>query len=348
MSWIATAIIGSAVIGAVASGSAASTEAGAEENAAGTQQNMFNTVVQQEQPFLTGGYGAETTLNQLLGTSPGTGAGGTAAGTNLPAGYLTQTFNPTQAQLENYPGYKFQLQQGDLGLQNANSSDESALGGSTIKQLMGFNQGLAASNYNQYFNQFETQQNNIFSRLQNIASMGQNSAGNLGSVGATLGTGIAQAQAAAGAAEAGGIVGAGNSLGGSLTLAGLMNSPSFNPNSLAGNPYAGGATYQAPGYDPGLMGAGGGYVQNIPGYTSDAAAKDVIGPFRFKEQAGLMEYEFRYKGESKVRRGYLAQEVEKLYPEAVYRGPDGYLMVDYSKVPGWDELDRLNLRGFDA
>ena len=77
---------------------------------------MFNTIVGQEQPFLNAGYGATNSLSQLLGTSPATGAGGTAAGTSLPGGYLTQTFDPTQSQLANYPGYQFQLQQGDLAV----------------------------------------------------------------------------------------------------------------------------------------------------------------------------------------------------------------------------------------
>lgn len=223
MTWVAVAIGGSAIVGAVGSNLAAGKQAGAQEQAANTQEGMFNTIVGQEQPFLTGGYGAEMQLSQLLGIAPPTGVGGTAAGTGLPSGYLTQQFNPTQAQLENYPGYQFQLGQGDLALQSANSAGSSAISGPALKSLMSFNQGLAGSNYQNYFNQFQTQQNNIFDRLQGIASMGQNAAGNLGSAGANLGTGIAQAQAAAGASQAAGIVGATNNIGSSLTLAGLMS-----------------------------------------------------------------------------------------------------------------------------
>lgn len=229
MSWVATAIVGGAVIGAVGSNLAANTQASGQRQAANTQAAMFNTIVGQEQPFIQAGQGASTTLNQLLGTTPGTGTGGTAGTTGLPAGYLTQTFNPTQAQLENYPGYQFQLSQGDLALQSANSAGGSAVSGPALKSLMSFNQGLAASNYNQYFNQFQTQQNNIFNRLQQIASLGQNAAGNLGSVGANLGTGIAQAQAGAAASQAGGIVGATNAIGGSgIPLAYLMNNQGTN------------------------------------------------------------------------------------------------------------------------
>lgn len=203
---IAGAIIAAGAIGAIGSGVAGSEQASGQKAAARTQAGMFNTIVGQEQPFLQGGYGAEATLSDMV----------------KPGGYLTQQFKPTQQELENYPGYQFQLSQGDLALQNANSVGGSALSGAALKNLMSFNQGLAASNYSNYFNQFQTQQNNIFNRLQGVASLGQNAAGNLGSAGANLGTGIAQAQAGAAGSIAGGIVGATNSIGNNLTLAGLM------------------------------------------------------------------------------------------------------------------------------
>lgn len=218
--------IGAAVIGAAGSYLSAGEQASGQRQAAQTQQDMFNTITQQEQPFIKGGSEAEMSLQQLLGLEAPTGAGGMATGTNLPGGYLTQTFNPTQQQLEQYPGYQFQLDQGDLALQSANSVGGSALSGPALKSLMSFNQGLAASNYQNYFNQFQTQQNNIFNRLSGIAGLGQNAAGNLGNQGAQLGTGIAQAQAAAAGSIAGGISGATNNIGQSILLANLMGSPS--------------------------------------------------------------------------------------------------------------------------
>lgn len=200
---------------------------------------MFNTIVGQEQPFLNAGYGATNSLNQLLGTSPATGAGGTAAGTSLPGGYLTQTFDPTQSQLENYPGYQFQLSQGDLAVNSANSAGGSAVSGPALKSLMNYNQGLAASNYSNYFNQFQTQQNNIFNRLSGIASLGQNAAGNLGNAGTQLGTGIAQAQAGAAGSIAGGISGATNNIGQSILLSNLTGSPNSTAGASTVAPYGG-------------------------------------------------------------------------------------------------------------
>ncbi len=252
MSWVAVAVVGGAAIGAIGSNMAAGKQAAGQEQAAQTQMQMFNTINQQEQPFIKPGYAAETSLSELLGLNAPTGANGTATGTNLPGGYLTQTFNPTQQQLEQYPGYQFQLNQGDLALQSANSAGGSAISGPALKSLMSFNQGLAASNYNNYFNQFQTQQNNIFNRLSSIASLGQNAAGNLGNAGTQLGTGIAQAQAAAAGSQAAGIAGAANSIGNSVSLAGLLNSSYNGPN-------AGG------GYGTGTMDAGGGYTFNTGG-----------------------------------------------------------------------------------
>jgi hypothetical protein len=212
--WVAGAIVVGGVVGAVGSEAAAGKQAQGQEAAANTQQSMFNTIVGQEQPFLQGGYGAQNTLNQLLGTSKATGTGGTAAGTNLPGGYLTQQFAPTQAQLNAYPGYQFALQTGQQAVRNADTPGVGALSGPALKDLMNFNTGIANTYYGQYFNQFQQQQNNIFNRLSSVAGLGQAAAGNLAASGTQLGTGIAQAQAGAAASQAGGIVGATNAIGG--------------------------------------------------------------------------------------------------------------------------------------
>jgi hypothetical protein len=113
--------------------------------------------------------------------------------------------------------------------------------------LTSFNVGTANQYYGQYFNQFQQQQNNIFSRLSGIAGLGQNAASNVGTSGTQLGGGIAQAQAAAAGSTAGGIVGATNSLGSSaVPLAYLMAGQQQGANTFSGvtagasgNPFAG-------------------------------------------------------------------------------------------------------------
>jgi hypothetical protein len=53
---------------------------------------------------------------------------------------------------------------------------------------------------------------------------------------------------------------------------------------------------------------------------------------------GLNLYSFKYKKEFEdiagtgYKQGYLASEVEKLFPKAVTISENGYRMVDYSKI----------------
>jgi hypothetical protein len=191
---------------------------------------MFDTINAQEQPFMQAGYGATTTLSQLLGTAPGTPSSGGANGS------LTQPFNPSQSQLESYPGYQFALKTGGQAVRNADTPGVGALSGPALKDLMGFNQGMATQTYQNYFNNTQSQQNNIFDRLSGIAGLGQNAASNVGTSGTSLGTGIAQATAAAAGSQASGTVGAANALSGSaVPLAYLMSGN--NSSSLSGGGY---------------------------------------------------------------------------------------------------------------
>ena len=116
MSGIATAIGGAAVVGYLGAQKAGNTQAAGQRLAAQTQTHMFDTVVGQEQPFLNAGYGATGALSNLLGTGTGK-RGGIDPATGLPIGYLTQQFNPTQQQLDQYPGYQFALKTGGQAVQ---------------------------------------------------------------------------------------------------------------------------------------------------------------------------------------------------------------------------------------
>lgn len=241
---IAAAVIGAGALGAAGNIVGGITQSDAQKQAAKTQADMFNKIVQQEQPFLQAGSNATGTLQQALGLQPGNAGG-------LGQGFLTQTFNPTQQQLENYPGYQFALEQGSKALQSSMTPGSGALSGATLKSLMGFNQGLANTNYGNYFNQFQTQQNNIFNRLSGLASLGQNAAGNLGNTGAQLGTGIAGAQAAAGGSLGSAISGAAGNIGQSALLSSVLagggaGGGGFNPsvgNLNYGLPTSGFASY---------------------------------------------------------------------------------------------------------
>jgi hypothetical protein len=47
---------------------------------------------------------------------------------------------------------------------------------------------------------------------------------------------------------------------------------------------------------------------------------------------GLRLYRYRYIGEDTVYVGVMAQEVAERRPDAVARGEDGYLQIDYGKL----------------
>lgn len=239
MSTVAIGSIAAAGLGAAGSIASGSEQAGASKNAAQLQaqeaqnalaqnQQQFNTNQQDIAPFLKGGTQAEGELSGLTST-PG-------------QGLLTpwnQTFQaPTEQQAEQYPGYQFQLQQGQNALENSAAASGGLLTGGNEAALDQYSQGLAQQDYGnvynqalqQYqlgYNQFENNQTNEYNRLAGLSGAGQNAASTLGSLGQQnantaanidLTTGAQQGQSLqnAGAATASGYAGATNALAGGV------------------------------------------------------------------------------------------------------------------------------------
>ena len=257
-------------IGAAGAQSAAGQQASASEAATAAQQQMFNTQVANESPYMAGGAGALSQLNYLEGIgTPGTAASGTGAGStpgtaassnagaygSLNAPFTIDTFHQYS------PAYQFQLQQGQNGVLNADSSGQGALSGAALKDLTSFNQNYANTAFNNAFNQYQTQQTNTYSRLAGIANLGESAASNQATGGSNYAQGIGQSITNTGSALAGGTVGAANALGGAISNAGVYAAygagGSGNPNnntSLAtyytadGTPYQG--TVSSNGFGP--------------------------------------------------------------------------------------------------
>lgn len=143
---------------------------------------------------------------------------------NDPAfGSFNQPFDVEQFYKYEDPGYAFRLQQGQQAVQNRNSAGDGALSGAAYKDLIDYNQNSASQEYGNSFNRYQTQQNNIFSRLSDIAHLGESSAAGVGSQGTQLAGNAGQFTSNAGTAEGSGIVGAGNSLSDGATNAWLWN-----------------------------------------------------------------------------------------------------------------------------
>lgn len=282
-SLIPAAIIGSSALGAGASivssnnqanaaTSAAQTQANAANQAAQIQQQEFNTTTANEAPYLQAG---NTSLNALM-TQLGLGPGGTGTGP------LTQSFTPYQApapfnfnpqNLQNTPGYQFQLQQGEQAITDQASAVGGVGGGNTLKALTTFGQGLAGTEYqNAYTNalnayntnsansyqawlanqqgQQNVQQTN-FGNLQTLAGSGQNAAAKLGALGASAASSIGDDITSGAAATAAGTVGAASA--NASGLSGVTNSLSglssnyllqslLSGGGASSDPYLGGGT----------------------------------------------------------------------------------------------------------
>jgi len=179
-----------------------------------------------------------------MATVPAPGAAtapGNATGTNLPVGYLNQTFDqtftpPDAVTEQNDPGYKFRLNLGDQLLENSAASRGGILSGGTAQAEQQFGQDYASNeygnvynralqNYNTAFNTFNANRTNLFNRYASMAGLGQATAQQLGNVGLQtganvsndlLGTGaqVGQNINNAGAARASGYVGAANAYSG--------------------------------------------------------------------------------------------------------------------------------------
>ena len=156
---------------------------------------------------------------QLDTTPPAGGApGGSAAGGDY--GSLLHTFNASDLNSNLAPNYQFQLEQGLGATQNMLNKSGGLISGNSLRGINDYAQGMAGNAYQQAFENYTTNQNNIYNRLSNIAGLGQTANQTSAQAGTSLGSGIANSMMNAGAASAGGQVGTANALAGGLNNAG--------------------------------------------------------------------------------------------------------------------------------
>jgi Chaperone of endosialidase len=368
MSFVAAAVVGAGVVGSVASSvisagaasDAANAQAQSAANAQQISQQEFNTITQQNQPFMQSGYGALSALDWGLGITPQTATGGAPGSTPNPTlsgfnqgynpqtgyqigpgggitqmipsggaasptpqigaagpsglgfGSLTQPLNMSNWQ-QLSPAYNFQKQQGMQGVLNADTSGQGALSGAAQKDLINYNQNLANTSFNNAFNQYQTQQGNIFSRLSGIAQLGQSSANNTGQQGTALAGQAAQSATNIGTAQAGGIVGSANAISG-----GLNSVAPWLAYGAGQNPWGVSAS-QFDTENP----------SNFQDFTSsDRRLKRDIRRIGATD-SGLPLYVFRYLDSEQLHVGVMADEVQAVIPDAVITDDQGFLRVNY-------------------
>jgi hypothetical protein len=204
--WAAAAVAGAAVIGGVASYAGASKQAGSAEAATNAQEAMFQEQLQNLSPYRDAGGDALFELNYLEGVGPmnaESNAGGAYGSLNQP--FTTADWKSLS------PAYNFQLQQGAQGTLNQSASSQGALSGAALSGLQAYNQGAANTSFNNAFNMYQTQNQNVYSRLAGIANLGEAASANTATGGSNYAQGIGQSLTNVGTALGGGIAGAGNS-----------------------------------------------------------------------------------------------------------------------------------------
>ncbi len=327
----AAVVAGGAVVGSAISANAAKTAAGEQVNAENAsiseQQNMFNQVQANEQPFIQGGANAEGQLNYLLGEGGASAEPGGVSG----GGYGSLNAPFTMADFKSLtPQYQFNLQQGGQGVLNQNSSGQGSESPAALSALEAYNQNFANNSFNSAFANYQTQQNNVFNRLSGLATLGSNAGSNSSTGASAFGQSIGNTTSSIGASQAAGTVGAANAISGGIQT----GANAFYAQNSLNQILNGGSTV---GYNTGTgtwgTGAAAPTGSNFDGSQyCDRRMKEAVARIDI-DTNGLPIYEFNYIGEPTRRVGYMADEVIEVFPEAVSLGPKGYLMVDYGKIP---------------
>lgn len=320
----ALAIGGVAAAGATAY--AASASSSATENAANTAATeQQNALTQQEQlaaPYNKLGQTALPQYEALLGIGKGANSA------------------TTMAALKNTPGYQFTQQQGEQGILNA-ASAQGGVSGNTLTALNQYNSGLADQTYQ-----------NAVGNAQGAVGLGQaaaaGTASNIGTAATNLGQiaiGQGQNTAAIDTNLAASLSKIGSSSLNQATTLSALNAQTGGGQTGGNAAYVAGTPY----------GSGGN-----TGVYCDYRLKETLEFFARDRKSLLPVYDFWYVGQSHDEpktRGYIAQDVAQLYPEAVGRGPRGFLTVDHSKIPSehayplvlteeaWADLDRSSHHG---
>ena len=233
MTWVATAIAASAVLGysgakkqAGAAESASQMQYQATQDAAKQQREMFDILNAQQKPYRESGYSALNRINEMLPQ-------------------FTKEFTSADLIKNLDPSYQFMLQQ---GLGATGQAMNVGGGGSNVDLArQRFAQEYAKSGAQQAFNNYQSQQSNIYNRLSNLAGIGQAAQTQSNTLGSNTANALSQLGIGGASALGAGQIGAANAMSGAyggignaLTLSSLLTPQG------GGGITAGGATAMNP------------------------------------------------------------------------------------------------------
>lgn len=166
--------------------SVANTQAQGADAATALQARMYDQTRADHTPYLNTGVAANNQLGYLMGLSPGSAGGSdpmTGVNTALGAsGSLAKPFSVDDFHVD--PGYQFALDQGQKALQNSAAAKGGLFSGATGKAINEYAQGVANQQYSTAYDRYNTNQNNLYSRLAGLSNSGQGAANMVGAAGA--------------------------------------------------------------------------------------------------------------------------------------------------------------------
>jgi hypothetical protein len=222
---VAAAIIGGAALSAGSSLLGGSQAAGASNKAAGNNRLQYLQTRADLDPFATAG---RVVVPDLVALAQSGQFGGGPNYLSQAAGM--QPGQMTQAELEQTPGYQFNLSQGLKSVQSAAAARGLGVSGASLKGAATYATGLADSTYQNQFNNAQTrfqnslnlntaQQGNLtnqYNRLSDVAKIGSGAASQTGTIGASLTNQAGQFLQQGGLAQAAGTAGVGNAVTGGI------------------------------------------------------------------------------------------------------------------------------------
>lgn len=217
---VAAPIIGG-VMASNAANKAAKTQAGAANQATALQREMWQKQLELQKPFYEAGITGQNALLQYLGL------GGDANAANYGAGMKPFT----GADLATEPGYQFRLSEGINALNKQAAARGGMMSGAALKEAARYGQDYASGEYQNAYNRYWNQRNQLLNPLQSLLGQAQTSAGTIGSAGQNYANQAGQNMMGAANARASGYVGGANALNQALGSAytNYTNLPSSQP-----------------------------------------------------------------------------------------------------------------------
>jgi hypothetical protein len=314
--WVAGAVVVAGAAGsymqAQASKSAASQYANSAQQGINYSQGIYNDIGNMTWPYRGLGIQGNNAIGSMMpGKYQQYDQNGNPMGEPITgSGYLTA--QPSMDDLTRLmPNYEFGLKQG-MGQFNAGlNAGGGAVSGNAIQGGQQFAQDYAGNQLQNAFNNYQTNRQNVAANAFNVSNIGSQNVATQANAGTNTASNISNMYSSIGNAQAAGTMGQANA------YAQGLNSIS-NYAMLYGM----------------RSGGGGGGTGN-----SDIRMKENIKSIGWLPN-GLPVYSWEYKLEFKDDEygghgqfvGVMAQDVEKVIPDAVIIRSDGFKMVDYTKV----------------